>query len=72
MKNPFTKHPHSINETYLRHMIEALKYCIQFILLSIMTFVHAVFPFLFVNTSSKLIKKINKHLENRRSNNDKS
>jgi len=65
MKNPFTKHPNSIGESYFTHMSHALKYSIQFILLFIMTFVHAFFPFLFVNTSSKLVKRISKHLDNR-------
>ena len=65
MKNPFTKHPHSIGETYFTHMIEAFKYCFQFFTLFIITFIHAFFPFTFTNTSSKKVKEINTHLESR-------
>jgi len=69
MNNPFTKHPHSIGETYFTHMGHALKYTMTFTLLFVVTLLHAFFPFLFVNTASKIIKKINKHLESRLSNN---
>jgi hypothetical protein len=65
MYNPFTKHPHSIEETYFTHMIEALKYCFKFFTLFIITLIHAFFPFTFTSTSSKVVKKINTHLENR-------
>ncbi len=70
MKNPFTKHPSSINETYLTHLIHALGYSALFLFLAIITFIHSFFPFLFVNTASTIIKKLNKHLEKRLSNSD--
>ncbi len=65
MKNPFTKHPNSVGESYFTHMAHALKYSLQFALLFFMTLIHAFFPFTFVNTSSKIVKKIHKHLDNR-------
>jgi len=70
MKNPFTKHPSSINETYFTHLIHALRYSALFLFLAIITFIHSLFPFLFVNTASTIVKKLNKHLESRLSNNE--
>ena len=35
MNNPFTKHPHSVGETYFEHMLEAMKYMFKLQLLSI-------------------------------------
>ena len=71
MYNPFTKHPHSIGETYISHLCHSLTYSMKFLWLHIMTLIHAIFPFVFENASSKLVKKINDHLENRLSKNSK-
>lgn len=65
MKNPFTDHPHSVDESYITHMGHSLSYSIKFLWLSFMTLVHAFFPFAFTNSSSKLVKKINNHLDDR-------
>ena len=65
MKNPFTDHPNSVNENYFVHMCHSLSYSAKFIWLEFMTFVHAFFPFCFTNTSSKLVRKINDHLDDR-------
>ncbi len=65
MKNPFTKHPHSVDESYFTHMAHSLSYSAKFVLLAFMTFVHAFFPFIFESTSSRLVKKINEHLDDR-------
>jgi len=71
MKNPFTEHPNSVGESYFNHMGHALTYFVKLLFITIVTFVHAFFPFLFVNTASTMIKKINKHLENRLQDGDK-
>ena len=65
MKNPFTDHPHSVDENYFTHMGHSLSYSVKFIWLAFMTFVHAFFPFIFTNSSSRLVKKINDHLDDR-------
>ena len=41
----FTRHPNSVNETYLEHLLAALKMGALFLLSSVFQFVHAVFPF---------------------------
>ena len=65
MKNIFTEHPQSVGESYLTHLCYALKYSGKFLLLHIIVLIHAIFPFLFVNTASSWIKKINDSLQNR-------
>ena len=59
MKNPFTKHPNSVNETYLEHMWCAIKFSFKLECLACCAFIHAIFPFLFETTASDGIKKLN-------------
>ena len=65
VNNPFTRHPHSIGETYLQHMKKAIKYGLRIQLVSLIIFIHATFPFLFEHSASDEIEKINKELQNR-------
>ena len=66
MENPFTKHPHSVNETYLEHMLCALKFSFKLEYLAFAAFVHAIFPFWFKTTASDGIKELNNCMQNRR------
>jgi len=66
MYNPFTKHPHSVGETYFEHMKKAIKYGLRIQLISLIIFVHATFPFLFEHDAGDEIEKINKELQYRR------
>ena len=66
MYNPFTKHPNSVNETYLEHMWCAVKFFIKLQLLSFVALVHSVFPFLFEYTASDGIKKLNDCMQDRK------
>lgn len=61
----FTKHPKSVNETYLQHMRFSLKYSFKFILCAIAAFVHAIFPFLFTNYASKKVEYLIKWAKTR-------
>ena len=65
MYNPFTKHPNSVDETYLEHMWCACKFFVKLQLLSVTALVHSVFPFLFEFTTSKRIKKLNNYMQSR-------
>jgi len=47
IKHLFTKHPHSIGETYLQHMWQALTISFRMGLACITQLVHAIFPFIF-------------------------
>ena len=68
MKNPFTKHPHSIGESYFRHFYEAVFAAIGVILSGVACLIHSIFPFLFVKTLSNTIKKLHARFEDRLSN----
>ena len=68
MYNPFTKHPQTVNETYLQHMRCALGFHCTLLRLSFAALVHAIFPFLFKTTASDGIKKLNDCMKNRRKN----
>ncbi len=65
MKNPFTEHPHSVDETYLEHMWCAVKFFCTLLRLSLSALIHSVFPFLFKNTASDGIKKLNNCMQDR-------
>ena len=68
MNNPFTRHPHSIGETYLEHMKIALSTSIKIQLVVLTIVVHAILPFLFEHTGSDELNKINKELQGRKNN----
>ena len=64
--NPFTKHPKSVNETYFEHMKCAFKFFYTLLGLSLAALVHAIFPFLFVTTASRGVKKLNDCMKDRK------
>ena len=66
MNNPFTRHPHSIGETYLEHMNKAVDTAIKIQLVTFILLTHAVFPFIFEHTASDKLYKITKSLQQRR------
>lgn len=43
--NLFTKHPESVGETYLQHMLAAIKVSGYLFVSSVFQLIHAVFPF---------------------------
>lgn len=51
--NIFTKHPHSVNETYIEHMSFALKFGFGLVGGGLACIVHAIFPFLFEKSGSQ-------------------
>ncbi len=65
MKNPFTKHPQEVDETYFEHMAMAVRYAFTFLLLFFVALIHAVFPFWFRKTSSCVIQEMGKLIEER-------
>lgn len=58
MKNPFTHHPNSINESYLKHLKSALSFSCHLFAAALACAIHAFFPFLFENTAGKKIHRI--------------
>ena len=60
MNNPFTQHPNAIDETYLEHMGNALKFSFTFLQLAVIAYIHAFLPMLFTNTGSEKVQELNK------------
>jgi len=58
MKNVFTKHPHSIGETYLQHMKFAAIFGFNMLIGGGACLIHAIFPFLFQKTGSDYLLKM--------------
>ena len=63
--NIFTKHPSEVGESYLEHGFQAMRYSFTFLLLFVISFIHAIFPFLFVKTASNCVGEMTKHMEQR-------
>ena len=66
MKNIFTKHPHAVGESYLRHFINASRFSLILIKLAFMSLTHALFPFLFEHSTSDQINELNTRLQERK------
>jgi hypothetical protein len=56
MGNPFTDHPKEVDETYLQHLLYAVKLGLKMIVVGLCCMVHGPFPFLFTSTTSRNIK----------------
>ena len=54
----FTEHPASVDETYGEHMAMAASFGWRMLLGSLVCFVHALLPFLFVKTGSTIITEL--------------
>jgi hypothetical protein len=55
MKNWFTEHPNSIGESYWVHLGVAGGFGCRMIVAGVACFAHALLPFVFKNTGSKMI-----------------
>ena len=66
MNNPFTQHPSSIDETYVEHMGNALKFSFTFLQLAVIAYIHAFLPFMFTNTGSDKVRELNELMLKRR------
>ena len=55
LKQLFTEHPDSVDESYLEHTGVALYFGFTMFCTSLTCFVHAFFPFLFVKTGSQTV-----------------
>ena len=58
MKNIFTKHPHSIDETYFQHLKAALYFGGTMLMGGCACIAHALFPFVFQKTGSRYLLKL--------------
>lgn len=63
--NIFTKHPHSIGETYIQHWRVAFKFGSRLLGGGLACMIHAFFPFLFQTTGSRITLQLAEKFENR-------
>ena len=63
--NPFTKHPKEVGESYGEHFANAGSFGVQMIGAGLAALVHAVFPFLFVETGSRTLRRLHGRLTKR-------
>jgi hypothetical protein len=64
-RNPFTRHPSEVGESYFEHMGVASRVGVQMAAGAFACFVHALFPFLFVNKGSETIEKLHRQIHKR-------
>jgi hypothetical protein len=58
MLHAFTQHPASVDETYAEHMGMAASFSLRLLLASLACFVHALLPFCFEKTGSRMITEL--------------
>lgn len=63
--NPFTSHPRELGESYAHHLSHAGASGFRLIGSGVACLIHAVFPFLFVNTASNTVKAMHRGIAKR-------
>lgn len=61
----FTEHPQTVDETYFQHMRFAAGFAIRLLGAGCAAIVHAVLPFLFEKTASRMINDMHHRMHNR-------
>lgn len=59
MLDCFTRHPKQVGENYFQHLFYGIKISLLLVYSGLALFIHAFFPFLFTNTASTNVAKIN-------------
>lgn len=52
---PMTGHPASVGETYLEHFLFAARFGLLLLAAAIAAMIHALFPFMFEKTASRIV-----------------
>ena len=61
----FTSHPQSVDETYFEHLLFAGKFAGTLFLAACAALVHALLPFTFEKTASRMINELHQRMHNR-------
>lgn len=61
----FTRHPHSVGETYLEHAGVAAGYGAALIVAGLACLAHALCPWMFESTASRLVGRLSAHMTRR-------
>jgi hypothetical protein len=64
-RNPFTRHPKEVGESYAAHLGSASAFGLRMVAGGIAVLIHAVFPFLFVQTGSRTMDKLHRRMTGR-------
>lgn len=62
LKNLFSEHPKSVNETYLEHLMFATGFGLRMLAGGIACILHGILPFLFERTGSKCVCDLHQRL----------
>jgi hypothetical protein len=65
MLDLFTRHPHTVDETYGEHMGVAWSFAFPMLLGGLACLIHGIFPFLFETTGSRCVKLLYTRIANR-------
>ncbi len=65
LMNPLTEHLRDVGETYPQHLVKAVGFGMAMLAGGFACLVHALFPFLFVTTGSRCIRRLHHQMENR-------
>jgi hypothetical protein len=63
--NIFNRHPKDVGESYGEHLRNAGGFGLRMVLGGLACMVHAVFPFLFVNTGSRTMATLHRRMNRR-------
>lgn len=63
--NPFTRHPREVGESYPEHFTNAAGFGVQMLAAGLASLIHAIFPFLFVETGSRTLRRLHGRLTKR-------
>ncbi|VVE50939.1 capsule biosynthesis protein [Pandoraea terrigena] len=58
----FTQHPASVGENYLQHMGSAMSFALPLLVACLACVVHALLPFLFEKTGSRIIVRLHERM----------
>jgi len=61
----FLDHPASVDESYLEHARFAAGFSVTLLLAGLAAAVHAVLPFAFETTASRMVRRLHTRIENR-------
>jgi hypothetical protein len=63
--NIFTQHPNEVGESYAAHFLNATRFGLRMLAGGAAVLVHAIFPFLFVQTGSRTMVKLHRRMTGR-------
>ncbi|NNC72487.1 MAG: hypothetical protein HKN78_06370 [Sphingomonadaceae bacterium] len=66
MTNPITQHLNDVGESYAQHFVAASGFGMRMTATGIACVLHAIFPFLFVQTGSEMVRRLHGEMVTKR------